>query len=102
MSDLSEQVRAGQAIYTPRTLAVYDFIVLGLSNQLIWRCPTTHLLNHYNKHVSANHLDVGVGSGFFHDHCQFPSKTPRLGLLDLNDDALSFASSRVSRFAPEI
>lgn len=102
MSTDPEQIHAAQAIYTPRTLAAYDTIVLGFSNRLLWKCPTQRLLDHYNDHVSANHLDVGVGSGFFPDRCRFPTATPRLGLLDLNRDALDYASSRVKRFAPEV
>lgn len=96
-----EQVDAGQSIYTKRTLAAYDFIVLGASNHLIWRCPTQRLLNHYNQHVTANHLDVGVGTGYFLDRCQFPSSTARIALMDLNSDALRFAATRIARYHPE-
>lgn len=96
-----QQVAAGQAVYTPRTLAIYDFVVLGVSNRLIWRCPTPRLLAHYDQLVSANHLDVGVGSGFFLDRCTFPSPSPRLVLMDLNSSALSHAASRVDRYSPK-
>ena len=79
-----EQVVAGQAVYSRRALHLYDPIVLGLSNRLIWKCPTPRLLTHYERHVTANHLDVGVGTGYFLDRCRFPSTTPRIALLDLN------------------
>ncbi|WP_133239437.1 hypothetical protein [Microvirga sp. KLBC 81] len=46
-------VMAGQAVYTRRTLDLYDVVVLGLSNALIWKCPTRRLLDHYNEHVAA-------------------------------------------------
>ena len=45
----AEQVAAGQAVYTKRTLGAYDLIVLGLSNRLIWKCPSQRLLEHYNR-----------------------------------------------------
>ena len=61
MSVTKEQVAAGQAVYTKRTLAVYDFMVLGVSNRFLWKCPSQRLEEHYNQHVTANHLDVGVG-----------------------------------------
>lgn len=96
-----EQVEAGQSIYTKPTLAAYDFIVLGVSNSLIWQCPTQRLVEHYNKHVSANHLDVGVGTGYFLDQCQFPTSAPRLALMDLNSNALEFASQRIARYHPQ-
>ncbi len=96
-----EQVHAGQAVYTRHTLKAYDFVVLGLSNRFIWKCPTSRLLAHYDRHVSANHLDVGVGTGYFLDRCRFPTADPRIALLDLNRDTLDFASRRIARYAPE-
>jgi 2-polyprenyl-3-methyl-5-hydroxy-6-metoxy-1,4-benzoquinol methylase len=101
MSVTSEQVNAGQSIYTKRSLAVYDFVVLGVSNQLLWKCPTKRLVDHYNKYVTANHLDVGVGTGYFLDRCQLPSPTPRVALMDLNTNALEFAAQRIARYNPE-
>ncbi len=101
MSFTAEQVAAGQAVYTKRTLGVYDFVVLGVTNRFLWKCPTQRLVEHYNNHVSANHLDVGVGTGYFLDHCRFPSETPRIALLDLNKNALDFASQRIARYKPE-
>lgn len=41
-----EQVEAGQAVYTNRALGAYDFIVLGLSNRFLWKCPTQRLVEH--------------------------------------------------------
>jgi 2-polyprenyl-3-methyl-5-hydroxy-6-metoxy-1,4-benzoquinol methylase len=101
MSATQEQVIAGQAVYTKRTLRAYDFVVLGVSNWLIWKCPTSRLLEHYNKYVTANHVDVGVGTGYFLDHCRYPSARPRVALMDLNQDTLDFASLRIARYRPE-
>lgn len=101
MSATPEQVVAGQAIYTERALRAYDFVVLGVSNRFLWKCPTQRLVAHYNKHVSANHLDVGVGSGYFLDNCDFPSRTPRVALMDLNQHTLDFTSARIARYQPE-
>ena len=101
MSFSAEQVEAGQAVYTKRTLSVYDFIVLGVSNRVIWKCPTPRLIGLYDEHVTGNHLDVGVGTGYFLDRCRFPSRTPRVALMDLNQTTLDFASKRIGRYAPE-
>ncbi|MGJ0454053.1 MAG: class I SAM-dependent methyltransferase [Methylocystis sp.] len=98
----TEQIHAGQAVYTPNMLAIYDVLVLGLSNRWIWKCPTPRLLAHYDRHVSGNHLDVGVGTGYFLDRCRFPTATPRLALMDLNRDALQFSARRIARYRPEI
>jgi len=97
----AEEIVAGQAFYTDRTLPNYDLRVLTLSNPLIWRCPTARLLEFYNTHVSANHLDVGVGSGYFPAHCAFPEPQPRVALMDLNLMALAYASRRIARYRPE-
>lgn len=91
---------AGQAVYTPRLLGWYDLLVLSVSNRWIWRCPTPRLLDWYNQHVSARHLDVGVGTGYFLDHCQFPSPSPQITLVDLNEHCLAAASGRIRRYQP--
>lgn len=102
MNVTQDQVEAGQAVYSKGLLAVYDLGVLGFSNQFVWKCPSRRMLVLYNQHVSANHLDVGVGTGYFLDHCRFPSETPRLALLDLNPNCLDAASRRVARYKPEV
>ena len=92
---------AGQAVYTARSLKVYDAVVLGFSNRFLWDCPTAGLLAHYDANVSANHLDAGVATGYFLDACRFPVEKPRLGLLDLNPLCLEAAARRVARYRPE-
>jgi len=97
----SQAIHAGQAIYTKPVLSLYDIWVLGVSNSLIWRCPTKHLRHHFRKHVTLNHLDVGVGTGYFLDKCLLEQKR-RLALLDLNNTSLETAAARVKRFNPEV
>ncbi|GAB4360517.1 MAG: class I SAM-dependent methyltransferase [Kiloniellaceae bacterium] len=92
---------AGQAVYTERTLKLYDAVVLRFSNRFLWRCPTAELLALYDANVSANHLDAGVATGYFLDRCRFPVAQPRLGLLDLNPLCLQAAAARVARYRPE-
>jgi ubiquinone/menaquinone biosynthesis C-methylase UbiE len=100
--DMSKEVEAGQAIYTPLVLATsYDLVVLGISNTFIWKCRTSRLLRMYDESISANHLDVGVGTGYFLANCRFPSPTPRLALMDLNSHSLRHAARRARRYKPE-
>jgi hypothetical protein len=101
MPPTPDQVAAGQAVYTKRLLNAYDVLVLGVSNRFIWRCPTPRLVNFYNRHVTTNHLDVGVGTGYFLDRCRFPDPSPRIALMDLNQNSLDFAAQRISRYRPE-
>ncbi|MCJ2092084.1 MULTISPECIES: class I SAM-dependent methyltransferase [unclassified Methylobacterium] len=92
---------AGQAIYNSRTLALYDLVVLRLSNPLIWRCPTAQILALYDRHASASHLDVGVGTGWYLQRCRFPLPRPRVGLMDLNANSLDFAARRLAHYQLE-
>jgi len=91
---------ADQAVYTPFTLAAYDAFVLGLSNTALWRCPTRHLRELYDGNVRANHLDVGVGTGYFLDNAKWPIANPTITLIDLNPNSLSAAAKRIARYAP--
>lgn len=100
MNVTEEQIFAGQAVYTNRALRAYDFVVLGVS-RFLWKCPTQRLVEHYDRHVTSNHLDVGVGTGYFLDRCRFPSSAPRIALMDLNQNTLDFASRRIARYKPE-
>ncbi len=97
----TEQVTAAQAVYTRGTPAIYDYLVLGLANRFIWKCPSQNIVALYDKYVSANHLDVGVGTGYFLDRCRFPSDTPRIALMDLNPKALAYTANRIKRYHPE-
>lgn len=96
------EAHAGQAIYSPLTLAAYDVAVLAISCRWLWRCPAGRLLDHYQQHISANHLDVGVGSGYFLDRVTFPHPQPRLALMDMNAHSLAHCSRRLQRFKPRI
>jgi hypothetical protein len=92
----------GARVYTRATLRGYDLVVLGVSNRLIWRCPTPRLLAHYNQHVGPRHLDLGPGTGFFLDRCQFPTPKPELTLMDVNRACLAVAARRLQRYDPLI
>jgi SAM-dependent methyltransferase len=93
-------VRAGAAIYGPLVLAVYDAIVMGFSNHYVWKCPTRVLREWFQAHVTANHLEVGAGTGYHLDHCRFPSDTPRIVLADLNAETLRKTARRIRRYHP--
>ncbi|MEG3973237.1 class I SAM-dependent methyltransferase [Microcoleus sp. herbarium8] len=95
-----ERVIKGQAVYTEDILSEYDKIVVGFSARFLWKCSARRLLNFYNKNISDCHLDVGVGSGYYLDKCRFPSKQPKIALLDLNASSLDFTSKRIERYKP--
>jgi hypothetical protein len=94
-------VAKAHAIYTPFMLSIYDVLVHGLSNRLAWRCPTRRLLDLYRANLSANHLEAGVGTGFFLDRTG-ASRLGRLALLDINRHCLERAGRRLARFKPAL
>lgn len=99
MDPTPDRVTAGHAFYTRRSLAVYDLAILGYFSRMAWKCPAKRILQHYDAHVTSNHLDIGVGTGYFLDRCHFPSP-PRLVLMDPNDACLAKAGDRVARYQP--
>ncbi|WP_163833149.1 class I SAM-dependent methyltransferase [Spartinivicinus ruber] len=96
-----EQIETGQEVYSPNILKIYDILVLSLSNRFIWKSKKKLTQDFFNESVSANHLDVGVGTGYFLDNCQWQQK-PRIGLMDLNENCLQEAKKRLIRYNPEL
>ncbi|WP_299492844.1 class I SAM-dependent methyltransferase [uncultured Shewanella sp.] len=92
---------AGQAVYTRRMLLIYNLWVLGFSNTYLWRCPTTFLRAQFHKKISSNHLDVGVGTGYYLQK-SLTLVPRRVALLDLNPVSLSTAAAKIKSFNPEI
>ena len=99
----TDAVAQAHAIYTPFTLAFYDLIVHGLSNQFAWRCSTARLKALYEANLSANHLEAGVGTGLFIDSVaeRGAAGSRRLTLLDINANCLKRAMDRLQRFNPD-
>jgi SAM-dependent methyltransferase len=96
------QRRLGSGIYGAITLRYYDLGVLRLSCRFLWRCPSRVVLDLYRRNVTANHLEAGVGTGYFPDRVAFPAANPRLALLDLSESSLAFAARRLARYEPAV
>ena len=94
-------VAAGHSFYSRRSLRIYDVLILGWFSRTAWRCPAGRIVRLYDRHVTGNHLDIGVGTGYFLDRCRFPTPEPRIVLLDINTDCLDAASNRLARYRPE-
>lgn len=95
----AERAPLSAGIYIKPVLNIYDAFVLGFSNNHVWRCRSQHMLELYNQHVSARHLEIGVGTGYFLDRCR-PTGQPRITLLDLNPATLRHTVERIARLAP--
>lgn len=97
----NETVSEGQAVYSKKVLALYDLWVLGISNAFIWKCPTKLLREAFFENATDNHLDVGVGTGYYLKNCLIYEEC-RLGLLDLNANSLYAAVLKTQHLSPEI
>lgn len=66
---MSKSTKIGSQIYTPFTLKLYDWWVLKMSNHFAWKCPTHDVLvPHFTEYAGNEHLDIGVGTGFYLTH----------------------------------
>jgi ubiquinone/menaquinone biosynthesis C-methylase UbiE len=99
---VSAEAARGAAIYNQMILSLYDLYVLKFSNTFAWKCPSQLILDFYNCHISNRHLDVGVGTGYFLDKCQFPAPEPAITLLDLNPNSLRVTAKRLGRYNPTL
>jgi len=97
---MKEPMQSGAQVYSKPALFLYDFFVLKFSNSFVWKCPSKILIDWYNQHISANHLDIGVGTGYFLDRCIYP-KPPKISLLDLNPNTLEVSAKRIRRYQPQ-
>lgn len=79
-----------------------DDALLDAANARLWRCPTPEILRWYDDNVTANHLEVGPGNGYYLDRCTFPSKSPNVTLLDNDRAALHHSASRIHRHRPRV
>jgi SAM-dependent methyltransferase len=95
--DRDDPAYAGQRDYTQLLLNLYDPLVLGPIARFVWRCPASHLVERYRRHIRANHLDVGPGTGYFLEHSGLPESSA-VTILDPNPNVLRHVSRRLRQF----
>lgn len=90
---------AGYAAYSPFALSIYD-LLLVFNCRHLWRCPTDVIQRLYDENISDNHLDIGVGTGYFLDHCRVAQRAPKVTLFDANAHTLERTAARIARYSP--
>lgn len=95
-----ENIKAGQAVYTAVLLKIYNLLVLNISNNWIWRCPKRYQLEQYRKLATDNHLDIGVGTGYYLKQNTWPKNT-KLALMDPNPLCLAAAKKAAGSLLPQ-
>lgn len=97
---VSRDVAAGAAIYSNLVLSIYDLEVLFFEIPWVFKCPLQELKDFYADHVTTEHLEVGVGTGYFPSKTLNISNHRNLHLLDLNPNSLKKTASRLKAFQP--
>lgn len=101
MTATADELHYSVRLYTPFVLKFYDAFVLRFSSRAAWRFSASRILALYNRHLSENHLEIGVGTGYFLDKTTFPTAQPRITLVDLNANTLRATSRRIARYTPQ-
>ncbi len=84
----------GVKVYTPTALKLYDWWVLNISNRYAWRCDTDkYLLPHFKNNLGENHMDIGVGTGFYLKRAL--ANINKIALTDLNINSLDYAKKNI-------
>lgn len=91
----------GQLFFSLMSHNLYDVGLYRFVTQRIWRCPRSCLMDNYVENISDNHLEIGVGSGFFLEHTLCSDFVRRLVLLDLNKRCLIKSAKRLKFFTPQ-
>jgi SAM-dependent methyltransferase len=94
--DRDDPAYGGQREYTPFFLKIYDPVILGFFTRVMWRCPTSRLVERYQRYARPLHLDVGPGTGYFLERAGLPEGSP-VTILDPNRNVLDHVSRRLPR-----
>ncbi len=86
--------------YSPLGLRLYDALIMKGVAPHVWGCPSRRLVEHYREHLTSNHADVGVGTGYCLDRAGLPGERPRLALIDLQPHCLEYTARRLARYHP--
>lgn len=94
--------RLGQWFFSVMSHRLYDIGLYRFVTGRFWRCPTERLMDNYADNISDNHLEIGVGSGYFLEHTLCADFLRRLVLLDLNRRCLTKSAARLRSYAPRV
>ena len=95
--DRDDPAYRGQRDYNRLLLRLYDPLVVGHVGRIVWRCPTSRLVERYREHIRDRHLDIGPGTGYFIDCSGLPSGS-RGTSGDQNPNVLTHAARRLGHY----
>ncbi|KAK0613231.1 SAM-dependent methyltransferase [Immersiella caudata] len=97
----------GAKYYKSVGLTWYDFWVLNLSSTFAWGCPPSSVLEpFFAANFSNEHLDVGVGTGYFPAAAlrqkNHQEQQRSITLVDLSPGSLAVAKGRIDGVVDEL
>lgn len=92
---LTELVPRSAAPYRGVNLRLYDLFVLHFTSPRAWGCTADELSQMYRRHLSHDHAEVGVGSGYFLSNHGRTDWT-QVSLIDPNPATLQYVSRRLT------
>jgi len=97
-----DRTKRAYSIYSRKIISIYDLMVYGIANPYIWFCPNTILQANFERYMTSNHLDVGVGTGYLLNKAADAANEAdfTLSLLDMNQDCLNKTELRLQRYNP--
>ena len=81
--------------YSPLGLRLYDPLIVRRLAPHVWRCSRVASSTTIDRHVTANHADIGVATGYFLDRCDFEHAASAAGA-----DRSAAALPAIRRAAP--
>ena len=92
----------GQTYFSLMSHRLYDWALYRWISTYIWHCPTDRLMENYADHISDQHLEVGVGTGYFLQSTLCADHSGELTLMDLNAACLRKAGRRLAEYSPSL
>ncbi len=99
-SVMQQKVMQAAKPYNRFLLYFYDYYVYRCVAPIFFRCPQQTLIDFYTSHISTNHLEIGVGTGYLLTKCFEANKLETLSLLDLNATCLNMTEQKLSALSP--
>lgn len=93
--------KPGQWLFSLMSHQLYDMFLYRCISRFIWQCDPAKLLEAYQQSCAANHLEIGVGTGYLLAAHQPPLRFERLVLMDLNRVCLAKSARRLADLAPQ-
>lgn len=90
-------VHDGQAVYGALLLHGYNAVVFGINYRAFWRCSPQQVVDLYERNITDEHLDIGVGTGYLLTRCS-PSARRRIALADLNPHSLRHTAAQLAGY----